>query len=416
MSKLTLAKEEAETRLIQNSLSLLSEQLNIDIADAEMIQAKVWPNPTLTVDEINLWTTQYQKRHGEELAPIFGDDFGKFQQVSVQIEQMVELAGKRKKRIAIGQVSREMSEAYLEDFLLSLRTEFRETLYQFQYSKLYIDLLQQQSNSLESLIAAYQEQLNLGNVSKVDLIRLQATNFNLKNEIIDEQENLNEQQQQLVVLLNLPDDTELNFSNIFDSTYSYSTRDLDLHIEDLQERAMTFLPYLKLSDLAIKKAEHELAYEIAQRTPDVTFSVGYDRGGNIYQDFVGIGFSIDLPFMDRNKGGIKKASVQVTQAEYQREEAVLNIKTKVREKVKNLQQVSNFFESIDSEYVNDLSSSMIAYTQFFKEQTINIITYLDFMEAYIENMQIIYENQQQYYNALEELNFITGMNYQHNNE
>ena len=413
LAPIVLSKERAESLLLENNLSLLAKQLDLDIAEAEVIQAKVWPNPTLSIDEINLWTTDYQKRNGEQLATLFGNDNGQYQQVTAQIEQLVELAGKRKKRIAIEQVSHQIAAAYLEDFLLSLRTEFRETLYHFEYSRLYIDLLKKQSQSLESLISAYQDQFNQGNVSKVDLIRLQATNFSLKNEIIDEQDDFNEQQQRLIVLLNLPDQSNISFSNVFDDSFNYTNENLIFNIEDLQQKAIELQPLIKATNLAVKKSEHQLAFEKAQRVPDVTFSVGYDRGGNIYQDFIGVGFSMDLPFFDRNKGGIKRASAEIKQAEHLQSEAILTVKTKVREKVKNILQVSNFFESINPEYVNDLDTSMTAYNQFFKDQTINIITYLDFMEAYIENMQTIYENQKQFYNALEELNYITGLNYQH---
>ncbi len=409
-----LTQDEAEELLLKNNLSLLAEKLNLDIAEAAIIQAKVWPNPTLTVDEVNLWTTDYQKKTGEQLPGLFGDaDFGRYRQVAAQIEQLVELAGKRKKRVAIAQVSQEMASAYLEDFLLSLRTEFRETLYHFEYSRLYIKLLQKQSNSLETLIKAYRDQFEEGNVSKVDLIRLQATNFDLKNEIIDEQESLNAQQQNLLVMLNLPDNTTLKFTAIFDDTFQYTTTSYALQIETLQDKAIALQPLLKATGLAVNKAENQLAYEKAQRVPDVTFSIGYDRGGNIMQDFIGVGFSLDLPIFDRNKGGIQQATAEISQAKFTHKQATLNVKTKVRERVANLEQVADFFEDIDADYVKDLDTAMEAYNQFFKDQTINMINYLDFMEAYIENMQILYENQQQFFNALEELNYITGMNLQH---
>lgn len=411
---ITLSKEEAETMLLQKNLSLLAAQLNITIAEANIIQAKVWPNPTLTIDEINLWTTTYQKNNGEQLPSLFGNEnFGKYRQIAAQLEQLVELAGKRKKRIAIEQVSKEIAAAYLEDFLLSLRTEFREALYNFEYSRLYIELLQKQSASLESLISAYQQQFNEGNVSKVDLIRLQATNFQLKDEIIDEQTSLNAQQQSLIVMLNLPENTMLAFTNIFDETFNYSANVTALQIDELQQKALELYPLLKATSLKVTQAEHQLVYEKSKRIPDVTFSLGYDRGGNIIQDFIGVGLSFDIPVFDRNKGGIQKATSEISQAAFIHQETVLTVKTQVREKVSNLDKIASFFTTVDTSYITNLDSSMEAYNQFFKDQTINMITYLDFMEAYIENMQILYQNQQQYYNALEELNYITGLNLQH---
>src|SRR5690554_3571861 len=52
---LRLNKVEAESVFLQNNLMLLAEHLSISKAEARLIQAKVWPNPTLTVDQVNLW-------------------------------------------------------------------------------------------------------------------------------------------------------------------------------------------------------------------------------------------------------------------------------------------------------------------------------------------------------------------------
>ncbi|UII25538.1 TolC family protein [Fulvivirga maritima] len=412
--KLTLSQEEAEALLLKQNLGLLAEQLNIDIAEAEVIQAKVWPNPTLSVDEINLWSTSYQKKTGETLPSLFGSEsFGRQRQISAQIEQLVQLAGKRKKRIAIEQVNQEIADAYLEDFLLSLRTEFRETIFQFQYSKLYIDLLERQVASLATLINSYRQQFEEGNINKADLIRLQATHMAMKDELIEINEELNEQESQLIVMLNLEDNTTLSFTGVFDESFNYGVNPEEIELTKLQELALDHQPSLLIANHQVSKANKQFAYEKALRTPDLNLSVGYDRGGNIMQDFIGVGFALDLPIFDRNKGGIKRAQAEIDQAQLIQQEATLKVKSEVRQKLKNLQQVASFFETINASYVNDLDKSMEAYNQFFKDQTVNMLSYLDFMEAYIDNMQIIFENQMQYLTALEELNYITGLNLQH---
>ena len=49
----------------------------------------------------------------------------------------------------------------------------------------------------------------------------------------------------------------------------------------------------------------KLELQNAMKTPDVAVSIGYDRGGNIMKDFIGLGVSMDLPIFDRNKGNIR---------------------------------------------------------------------------------------------------------------
>lgn len=156
-------------------------------------------------------------------------------------------------------------------------------------------------------------------------------------------------------------------------------------------------------------AIRELSYERALRTPDVSFSLGYDRGGNILQDFVGIGFSMDLPFFDRNKGGIRTAEINVAQTDYAQEEHLNRVRAEVVERYNNLLQIREFFTSVDHDFVQDLDLSIEMYTRYFKERVVSMLEFLDFLEAYMDNKQIILENQKQYLDALEELRFVTGL-------
>ena len=87
-----LSRKNAETIFLQNNLSLISERLNIDIAQAQIIQAKIWPNPTFSVNEFNLW----RNTGSEELPAIWGN-YGRYQEFGASLEQLVYTAGKRKK-------------------------------------------------------------------------------------------------------------------------------------------------------------------------------------------------------------------------------------------------------------------------------------------------------------------------------
>lgn len=403
----------AETILLENNLSLLAEQLKIDKADAEIIQATVWPNPTLSVDEVNLFTSNYQKQHAEKLPSLFGSkEFGKYRQISVQLEQLIEIAGKRKKRRAIAEVSSEMAAAYLSDFLLSLKTEFRKNIFDFRYHQGYIEMLEKQLSSLQDIIKAYRNQYEEGNVNKAELIRLRSSELKLKDKLIKQKNTLGELQSGLIVLLNLPEDTPLSFYAVFKSDYDYQLS-FNYTLPYLQEQALKQRPDVLLSKLKKQLVAKELTYEKSLAVPDLTFSVGYDRGGGIYQDYVGFGFSVDLPFSNTNKGNIKKAQIKVHQQDYYEKQHLLAVKSAVRKKYEKVLQIGRFFENVNADYVEDLDQTMEAYTEYFRLQSINIITFMDFLEAYIDNYQSILENQREYLDALEELKYATGIELNH---
>src|SRR5690554_5533405 len=68
---LKISREEAETMFLKNNLQLISEKLNIESQKAEVIQAKLWPNPEISISEINLW-----KNSTVEPSPPFFGNFG----------------------------------------------------------------------------------------------------------------------------------------------------------------------------------------------------------------------------------------------------------------------------------------------------------------------------------------------------
>ncbi|MFC6858496.1 TolC family protein [Zunongwangia atlantica] len=406
---LVLDLEQAENLLLKNNLPLLAERLSIDQAAAEVIQAKVWPNPTLTVDEMNLWATAYQQRTGEAQPSLFGSDsFGNYRQVSAQLEQVIETAGKRKKRVALAKVEQEKAQAYLEDFLLSLKTEFRKSIYAFRFHEGYVLMLERQLISLESIVKAYQKQYDEGNVNKAELIRLQASLLGIKDDLIEERKILNEKNEELVVMLNLTESTQLSFQPNFQLKETYQLP-FQYTLNYLQQEALKNRPDVALSALQITQTQNELSYEKAQAVPDVAVSLGYDRGGNILRDFIGVGFSIDLPFFDRNKGNIKKAEFAVEQQNYLNQHKLLEVREEVRKNYQNVLQAAAFFDSIDADYLTGLDKTMDAYTEYFKLQNINIITYMDFLESYIDTKRSILENQQEYFDDLEELKYSTGL-------
>lgn len=66
---LKLTPTEIESIFLKQNLTLIAEQMNISIADAEIAQAKLWDNPTLSFNDINLWSSRSQREGESEVIP-----------------------------------------------------------------------------------------------------------------------------------------------------------------------------------------------------------------------------------------------------------------------------------------------------------------------------------------------------------
>lgn len=403
---ISLNLESAEKLLLENNLSLLAEELNLEKAEAEKIQAKVWPNPSLSIEQLNPYVSNYQKKHAEEQASLFGSkDFGRYRQVEIQLERVFNLAGKRKKQKAIAEVSADQATAYLADFLWDLKTEFRKDFIDFSYQKRFLELLKQQLSSLDVLVKSHEKQYEQKNINKLELTRLKISLLQLKNEIIDAQNNLDELQSQLIILLNLPNNSTLNLQDNF--TFDLPT--IDLNLEYLQEKALQNRSDIQVSQLNTELAKKEYSLEKSERTPDLGVSLNYDRGGGIYPDYVGLGLAIDLPFSNPNKGNIKKAKINIEQQEFFHEEHLLKVKLDIRRKYERLLYLQDYLKDIDADYLEELDLMMEAYTSYFQNKNINITTYMDFLESYMEGKESIFNNHKEYLQAREDLKYATGL-------
>src|SRR5690606_12655208 len=113
------------------------------------------------MSEINLW-----KNSTVEPSPPFFAMFGRKQQISIELNQLVQTVGKRKKLIALEQVDVSKAEQYFEDVLRTLKLEHRNQLTHLQYYQQAIKVHQNLIENISKLTNAYKNQLDKGNISK----------------------------------------------------------------------------------------------------------------------------------------------------------------------------------------------------------------------------------------------------------
>lgn len=396
-----ISRAEAETIFLKNNLKLLSEKLSIDQAEAQVVQAKLWPNPTLEVSEINLWSNAYS----EQLPPISGN-WGKTSQVGVSLEQMVQTAGKRKKMIAIEKVGVEMAQEYFKDFLRVLKVEFRNNLTDLQYVQQKQEIYKKQLNSMQKLLKAYENQAKQGNISRSEFIRLKASELEFLKEISDLQKENNQLQKELKTLMSISPASYLKISD--DKFVPELSKIENINLADLTSSALENRPDVKVSVLEEKYNEGKYKYELAQRTPDVTFGINYDRGGNIMNDFVGIGFSMDLPFFNRNQGNIKVAKFDIEKSKYAKTEKNNEAQNEVIKAFEDVLVAKKMYENTNEEYEKDLDTLLDSYFRNFAQRNTSMLEYLDFVEAYLQNKTIILDAKKELNEHFEELQFVVG--------
>ncbi|WP_439556139.1 TolC family protein [Dyadobacter sp.] len=401
---LRINQKEAEALFLNNNLDLIAQKLTIQQAEAAIIQARLWPNPEFSLDEVNLWTTRNQLSSGETIPPLFGN-FGKNREFTAELSQLIETGGKRRKRIALESVSRDIAAEYFGELIRELKMQLRSSLHELAFQQSYLNVLETQSEAVGRLVGSYEHQYTLGNVNKPELFRLRALKLELGQQMVETQREINGLQKDLTILLHTPASGYL----LLQTPEQISTNALaSLSLSNLTATAAANRPDGKISILQQTYSQKKYDYEYAQRKPDLNVSMNYDRGGNFLLNFFGFGLKFDVPVFNRNQGAILESKIGIDLAKVQADQTSKRIEAEVAVAFRNLQKSLTAYQNLDAAYSEELDQVLAAYTRYFVQRNVNLVEYLDFFDAYIANKKTIFTTINQLQQSKEELIYATG--------
>ncbi|MGO1596437.1 MAG: TolC family protein [Sphingobacterium sp.] len=393
--------EQLEQLFLKNNYQLIAARYHINKADAQIVQEKLWHNPTLSIDEVNLWSNSTSERY----PPMIGR-YGETQQLSIALEQLIETAGKRRKRISIKHLERKMAVYEFEEIMRDLKKELRQAYYQIAFQKESATQLQQLIKLFETLAERYANQLQTRNVSVSDHQRIQVELFAVQKEWLELQEDMHSN---LLTLSALTQVERLDHDQILTSDLLQDRTDRlpsNLSAVLLEENLA-----IKRQDLVIKTANEQVALQKAIARPDLAVQISYDRGGNIMQDFVGIGVQIDLPVHNRNQGAIQAAKHAHEIAEVNRRGVETELQLRVSRLHNQLLNYQKMLKEWNSVSGDEIDSTLENYEKYLLDKQLSLLEFIDFVQASHQAKQALLELRAGYNDAFEELQYLLGKDF-----
>src|SRR3954471_12333127 len=191
---ITYSLSDIDKRFLDSNLNLLAAHYNVDANRALIAQAKIWQNPILVTDQ-NIYADNHFFQHGKD---IYGNPTG---QVFVQLQQLIQTAGKRGKQIQLATTNTHLSELQLQDLLRNLRFQLHQDYYSLAQMLATRDMLTAQAVRLDNLEKAMQLQLQTGNIAQKDYLRIQALVIGLQQDITENNKDIVAAEQDLKMLL-----------------------------------------------------------------------------------------------------------------------------------------------------------------------------------------------------------------------
>ncbi|MFN3875404.1 MAG: TolC family protein, partial [Flavobacteriales bacterium] len=167
--RVTLA--EADQLLQQRSLVLLAQRYQVEMAEAERVQARLFTNPSIA--------TEWSIRPG---AGRFFDVAAPDGQMAVHAKKLFRIAGQRSLAARAAASRVKLAEAEYADVAAALRFELHRMLYRQFYLEKAATAIASQLDLLKGVADAYGDQFDKGNVSLKEVARLRTAYFNLNDD------------------------------------------------------------------------------------------------------------------------------------------------------------------------------------------------------------------------------------------
>jgi cobalt-zinc-cadmium efflux system outer membrane protein len=385
---------EAENQFLQKNLILLAEKYNVDASTVLIKQARLWDNPVLLTDQ-NLYDGKFF-RHTKFTD---GNAAG---EIYVQVQQLIKTAGKTRKLSALAATNGKISELQFEQAIHNLRYTLRTDLYQSNQLTSSISLYEKEKEQLKKLLTAMNAQLQAGNISQKDFLRIQALNVSVLQEENEYKKQLADVQSELQTLLQLQQPAFL------EATLPEATDSIQVSVDSLLAYAKQNNPDYLLEQANFLYSQNNLSYQEALRKPDVTVGVEYDKANSYVPHYYGLTIALPLPLINHNQGNIASAAYTVKQEQTLVSQREFKLSTDIENALNKLQLDLDLQKNVDPDFIKKYDVLMRNAFNAYQQRQMNLLDFLDLFEAYKDTQLKFLQQQLNLQKAREDLNLLAG--------
>ncbi|MCQ9634838.1 TolC family protein [Chryseobacterium sp. WG23] len=380
---------DCEEAFQKNNLQLLAEQYNINMADADILQAKIWELPQLS-GQFNAYNPGDKK--------LFDAGHSK----GGSITQLIYMGGKKKNEIAFAKSNKELAQLQFSQLLVDLRAQLRTAYFNLYYEKLKLENTDKQLGYMNDLLSAYRVQSEKGNVSLKDAVRLQSLVIQLNHDKLEINKNILDFEQNLKILTGIPEDIEPQMSEP-EAKEALAAQPFG-DAEELRKKALEnnadYRYHLKLIDNSKLYAQWQKSLNI----PDLNVGAAWDQAGGTFNNEVNLTLGIPLPLWKANQGNVEKANYAIQQNQKNADFQKLTLETKIQSAYKTWKAQYDQLRDIKT---TDLKNMDVVYNGMitnFRKGNVNLIEFTDFMDSYREAALQIYDMKNEIMQSAEQLN------------
>jgi outer membrane protein, heavy metal efflux system len=392
---LRLDLAQAERQFVDNNFALLAQRYNVSAAEAQVLQARLWDNPTISIEQ-NTYNPQTRRVL----------DVTKQGNSIVQVQQLFALAGRRKAAASVAQQQALAEQYNLQDLLRTLRFQLRTTFYDLYFKQQSLRVYDRQISEFRRTIGLYESQYQKGNIALKDVVRLKAFLFDLETERQALLRDMTQDQTDLHVLLRDPTPSFLVPQASVAAIRALSLTQAPAEAA-LADSAQNVRADVRARRAQVQQQQANLRLQHALATPDLAVGYVYDRAGNYIQNYNAVTLGVAIPVFNRNQGNIRTAKAQVEGSQALLQQQQLQVRQDVYQAYDLARQAEALSANTDRNTA-DFDKLIDGIERSYAQRNITIVEFLDFYESYKENLLQRNERSNNRIRAYEQLNYAVG--------
>lgn len=393
-----LSVESAVQTALARNAGIAVVRADVRSARGSLLQASTGYNPSLAI-EYNL----FNRTNGKWLD--FNNGANPSQQTA-SIDTKIDYSGTVGGRTSVAEKDVEVNETILTATQRLLVAQVQRALVDIQTYARQRRITDGAIDSLRTMITAMESMRGRGVYAEQELLRIGVLGYQLERTASDIRTNERNAMGALRVLLG--DSTDV----VYDVA-PFTTRPATSLPDTLTEPSLLSLAMRERPDLAINRIQRErelanLGYQKRLAWPDLRMGLTYDKQGSSWPDYMGLTMSLELPFFDRNQGGIEisQANIERSDASYRAgmESATQDIRSalaSLRESTALLQRARTLDNATGGERATTLLNA-------YRARALGFIEFVDLYQAIVDASIMSIEAERHWYNSLIDLNVAAG--------
>lgn len=289
--------EAATEQLLRKNLTVEAARLEVGVAEAERVGARLRLRPGLTMSAENL------RLSGPTPA-------NRLQEFGVAVAQPFELGNRKALRMEVAERTVSVSEARLTAVLRHQLFDLKRTYYESVLARTLLGIEQENRDNFEGLVRFNTARFEEGFIAEGDLLKVRLERIRFDFAVANAELAFRKTK---IRLLELMGDPEFGRAAKVDVSNRLQVPTVNLDLAQLRETALANRPEVKVAEAEAALAVSAIKLERSRARGEVTPYVGYKRVG--VDNTVLAGVTVPLPFGNRNQSGIARAEAEQKLAE-----------------------------------------------------------------------------------------------------